>query len=362
MSRKIAFLHTALAQEDGWRQVLPAGYFRAQDGRPHEPTLKKGWFMDKSVADRLINQVKAKGKIMVDYEHAWLFAALKAQNGEQPEPVPAAAWIYADDIKWQEDGLWVKPRWTKRAKQMVDDEEYTGLSATFTYDESGKPDLLMNVALTNDPALTNLKGLTNLAALNQLAALSNPFTDLPTTGDSMNEYLLKLLAALGLEATEETIAEVTDQALEKINQLLAKEATAEKTIADLRAKQVDPLKWAPREALNDAYKKIAALSNKTNASQIDSIIEKGRKTGRVMKSEIANLKALGSQYGIAALSATINARAPIAALSDESQVVDAAVDAVKTELTEEEKEAARLLGIDEADYLKMLLEQEEGAE
>lgn len=360
MSRKIAFLHSTLAQEDGWRQVLPAGHFRAYDGRPFEPNLKKGWFMDKSVADRLIKQVKAKGKVMVDYEHAYLFAALNAQQGKAPETVIASGWIHGDDIKWQDDGLWVKPRWTQRAKEMIDAQELTGLSATFTYDDkSGEPIHFLNVALTNDPALTELKGLTNLAALSKLAALSTLPPNVSTTGeDSMNELLLQLLAALGIEATEETIAEDVNAGVEKINSLIAKEATADETIADLKAKQVDPLKFVPREALTEAHAKIAALSTKGAATQVDSLIEKGRKSGRVMKSEISNLKQIAATHGVAALSAMINARAPIAALSDESQVIEAAIDAVKSELTEEEKEAARLLGIEEAEYLKILLEQE----
>lgn len=363
MSRKIAFLHSTLAQEDGWRQVLPAGHFRAHDGRPFEPSLKKGWFMDKPVADRLIKQVKAKGKVMVDYEHAYLFAALNAQQGKAPETVIASGWIHGDDIKWQDDGLWVKPRWTQRAKEMIDAEELTGLSATFTYDDkTGEPVHFLNVALTNDPALTELKGLTNLAALSKLAALSNLPPDVPTGENSMNELLLQLLAALGIEATEETIAEDVNAGVEKINSLIAKEATADEAIADLKAKAVDPLKFVPREALDEARAKIAALSGQASASQVDLIIEKGRKSGRVMKSEIGNLKHIAATKGIAVLSTVINARAPIAALSDESQidedVVGAAADAVEKTLTEVEKEAAESLGISVEEYLKMKLEQE----
>lgn len=359
MSFGIAFLHSTLVQEDGWRQVLPAGHFRAQDGRPFEKGLEKGWFLNKEIAERLIGQVKAKGKVMVDYEHAYLHALTNAEKGKKVEPTIASGWIYGDDIKW-EDGLWVKPRWTKKAKSHVDDGELAGLSALFTYDlTTGEPLNFLNVALTNDPALTELKGLTNLAALSKFAALSNlSLTDVKTGDHSMNEYLLRLLAALGLEATEENIAEVTETAVEKINSLVAKEATADKTIADLTAKQVDPLKFVPREALTEAHAKIAALSTKGAATQVDSLIEKGRKSGRVMKSEISNLKQIAVKHGVAALSAMINARAPIAALSDESQVIEAAIDAVKSELTEEEKEAARLLGIEEAEYLKILLEQE----
>lgn len=358
MSHGIAFLHSTLKQEDGWRQVLPAGHFRAQDGRPFDAKLKNGWFLDEVIAKRIINQVKAKGKIMVDNEHEYLLAALNAQNGQPLEAVEAAGWIHGNDIKWKEDGLWVKPRWTQKSLNKIDDNDEYGLSATFTYDgNTGEPINFLNVALTGDPALAELKGLTKLTALSRLAALTN----LPTDGEnSMNEYLLMILAALGLEATEENIAEVSQQAVEKINQLIAKEASADETIADLKAKAVDPLKFVPRSVLEEAQQKIAALSNQSTTSQIDALIEKGRKSGRVMKSEIENLKAVGKQYGLSALSQMINGRAPIAALSDETQIIEAAVNAVERVLTDEEKEAARMLGIDEAEYLKILIEQ--GAE
>ncbi|UNM95673.1 hypothetical protein MMG00_10675 [Ignatzschineria rhizosphaerae] len=353
----IAFLHSTLAQEDGWRQVLPSGHFRAKDGRPSEKGLEKGWFLNKEIAERLINQVKAKGKVMVDYEHAYLHALTNAEKGKPVEPTIASGWIYGDDIKW-EDGLWVKPRWTKKAKSHVDDGELAGLSALFTYDlKTGEPLNFLNVALTNDPALTELKGLTNLAALSKFAALS--LNSQSTTGDnSMNEYLLKILGALGLEATEENIAEVSEQAVEKINSLIAKEASSEETIADLKAKQVDPVKYVPREAFEEAKAKIAALSKTTSESQVDALIAEGRKTGKVMKSEVGNLKDIAKVHGLAVLKATIDSRVAIAGLSDESQIIEAAVDAVISELTEEQKEAARMLGIDEAEYLKILIEQE----
>lgn len=369
----VAFLHSTLVQEDGWRQVLPAGYFRAVDGRPFEPELKKGWFLNKEIAERLINQVKAKQKVMVDYEHAYLHALQQAEKGEKVDPVIASGWIHETDIKWHDkDGLLIKPRWTKKAKQHIDEGELADLSALFTYDvKTGEPLNFLNVALTNDPALV-LNELTNYAALSKFAALSQSDPQNPQstkTGDnSMNEYLLKLLAALGLEATEENIAEVADQAVNKIKELLEKETTSEEAIADLKARvktgaKPDPLIYVERKLLDEAQSQIAALSKTSSASKVESLIAKGKKEGRVMASEVENLKEIATIHGIAALSKVINARAPIAALSsEESQVgddvVDAAVDAVKNTLTEEEKEAARMLGISDEEYLKMKLEQE----
>lgn len=104
MSHGIAFLHSTLKQEDGWRQVLPAGHFRANDGRPFDTQLKDGWFLDEATAHKLINQIKAKGKIMVDYEHEFLLAVL---SGKPLDSVKESGWIHGVDIKWQQNGLCV---------------------------------------------------------------------------------------------------------------------------------------------------------------------------------------------------------------------------------------------------------------
>lgn len=346
----IAFLSTELNQyEEGWRQLLPAGHFRAKDGRPFD--VESGWFIDRNIAESLIRSVALNHQdVMLDYEHQ----SLRAESNGQP--APASGWFNQTELKWVDGkGLYIRPRWTDNARAMLDNKEYRYLSAVFHYNTQGHPTKLISAALTNDPALTGMDELTKVAAL-KVAYLS-------TKGEhSMNEYLLKLLAVLGLEATEENIAEVTDKAVEKINELIAngeKAKNAEETIADLKSKQLDPLLFVPRAAFDELQQKVAVLSNQSNASQIDSLIEKGRKEGRVMAAEVDNLKAIGKTHGIAALSTMINARAPIAALTSDTQVIDEATQAVERVLTDEEKEAARMLGITEADYLKILLEQGE---
>ncbi|MQY50758.1 phage protease [Rhodocyclus gracilis] len=85
-------------------RLLPAGEFRARDGRPAEIPA---WRMDATIAAALINQVAATGvDFVIDYEHQTLLAE---KNGQ---PAPAAGWFKA--LEWREgDGLYVVgAKWT----------------------------------------------------------------------------------------------------------------------------------------------------------------------------------------------------------------------------------------------------------
>src|SRR5258708_27555760 len=73
-------------------QLLPAGEFRAIDGRPAEV---QAWKLDRATAERLIAEFNAKkNDLVIDYEHQTLHAE---DNGK---PAPAAGWIKA--LEWRE--------------------------------------------------------------------------------------------------------------------------------------------------------------------------------------------------------------------------------------------------------------------
>ncbi|MBK6744541.1 MAG: hypothetical protein IPG66_16890 [Hydrogenophilales bacterium] len=135
-------------------RILPAGLFRAQDGRP---LGLPGWRIDSQSAKSVVDS-KPNGAtdFMIDYEHQSINTV---QNGK---PVPAAGWFKR--IEWRdEDGLYmVDIRWTEKARQMIADQEYRHVSPVFGFDgKTGVVTHIVSVALTNAPALA---GLTDLAA------------------------------------------------------------------------------------------------------------------------------------------------------------------------------------------------------
>ena len=112
-------------QADGWCQLLPTGYFQAVDGRPQDVPGGR-WFIDGEIAARVISLANAAANdLVIDYEHQTLNAD---QNGH---PAPAAGWF--KEMEWREgSGLWIKPKWTPRASEYIQGEEYRFLLRCFS--------------------------------------------------------------------------------------------------------------------------------------------------------------------------------------------------------------------------------------
>jgi hypothetical protein len=135
-------------------QLLPAGSFRARDGRP---AGVYAWRIDREIAQRVIERFRAaKNPRVIDYEHQTLNSA---ENGQ---PAPAAGWFTG--LEWVDGvGLFaVGVIWTERAKAMIRSNEYRYISPVFRFDKhTGEVLEIINAALTNVPALD---GMLELAA------------------------------------------------------------------------------------------------------------------------------------------------------------------------------------------------------
>jgi phage I-like protein len=135
-------------------RILPAGVFRAKDGRPAN---LPGWKIDAEIAQRVIAASASADEIVVDYEHQ----TINAQTNGQP--APAAGWF--SRMVWREGlGLFaVDVKWTDKARAMIAAGEYRHISPVFPYSAvTGEVQKIVSLALTNNPALP---GLTDLAAL-----------------------------------------------------------------------------------------------------------------------------------------------------------------------------------------------------
>ncbi|TDW61229.1 phage protease [Oceanimonas baumannii] len=117
---RLAILTAELADsQDGWHQLLPAGRFKARDGRPFD--VPGGhWLLDGDIAAGRIARAQALGQdLLIDYEHQALHAA---KNGK---PAPAAGWFGGGDIEWRKgEWLFIRPRWTQRAQGFIAAGEY----------------------------------------------------------------------------------------------------------------------------------------------------------------------------------------------------------------------------------------------
>ncbi|EEY13315.1 phage protease [Mannheimia haemolytica] len=341
----LAVLTAQLTSPDGWQQLLPKGEFRARDGRP---TDVPHWYLDAEIAKRLIHRAEnLRQDILVDYDHATL---LKAKQGIDEGNVVAAGWFNDVEMQWFDDdqrqGLYIKPRWTPKAYQQIKDGEFAFLSAVFPYDDNGEPIEIRMAALTNDPGITGMQRLAVLSAI----------TDQQETAQMGK--LRTLLSKLGIEIAEGT--EITDEqaeaALQALDTLQTEKATAENQVVALSAKEVDLTAYVPKSTYDAVVAKVAVLSAKNDEVEIDNTITKARNEGRVIEAEVEYLKGFGKQQGVAALSAMLAQRPQLAVLSAQQTETTKVEKQVKGEavLSAADKEAARLLGINEADFAKEL--------
>ncbi len=314
-----ASLSASLESDDGWYQLLPAGSFKARDGRPTD-TEDGYWHLDAESAAVLIANTKTTSdKVLIDYEHATLRAK------ETGQPAPAAAWLSSSDIEWREgQGLYIRPAWTDKAKSLIDGKEYAFLSAVFPYDKKGNPLALRMAAITNDPGLV---GLEPIAALSSEFNLSfyHPNGSINLYGQTedslVNELMKKLLAKLGIEwqQNDELTSDMQTAALTALDALTtqAGQATELQTqIAELSARtEPDWSKVVPVETYNALVTQVAELSATTETTSLSQVLSEAKQSGKIVEAEMDYLTQFGKQQGVAALTAMLKARPAIAALS-----------------------------------------------
>lgn len=319
-------------------QLTPAGFFRAVDGRPTD--APNGWFIDADTASSIVAQVAAlQNDLVIDYEHQTLH---KEKNGQ---PAPAAGWFKR--LEWREgSGLWaVDVKWTPQAEAAILSGQYRYLSPVFEYEPlSGRVRSMRMAAITNSPGLDGLQSLASLT-LDQFNQLQPQQEDQP---------MKELLAKLGLPDTA-----TETEALAALTAILEAAATADaaKTqIADLTAKAntpPDPAKYVPIALYTQAHAQLAALSQQHAALTVESVVEKALEDKLLRDYEKDWALELG-RSNMALLTAQIEMRQPIAALTG-TQIKPGDPSPTKTAaLTAEQSKVAKLLGMSEAAYLDQL--------
>lgn len=305
-------------------QLTPAGYFTAVDGRPASlPKAKcKQWFIDSAVASRVIARFGTLvNPIAVDYEHQTLY---KEENGK---PALAAAWFKS--LEWREGkGLFATVELTANARAAIAAKEILFVSPIFRFNlESGEVQSIEMAAFTNTPAVHGMDALSLRAALcfgadNHIQEDSN-----------MNKLHIATCTALALAATtteDEAIAalnaKLSVDPLKEFKGALGLPDTADEKslIAACTALKisgssaaVDPAKYVPMAVVEDMRTEIAALSQRLSSrdtQDAQSIVDAALADGRILKPEEEHIRSW-ARTDIAACSAYLKSRAPLAALA-----------------------------------------------
>ncbi|SOZ12076.1 phage protease [Cupriavidus taiwanensis] len=309
-------------------QLIPAGSFRAQDGRPKECAA---WHLDADIAALIVAHVNArKTPYVIDYEHQTLAAA---KNGM---PAPAAGWFKT--VEWRDDkGLYaIDVEWTDKAGAMVAAKEYRYISPVFSYDpKTGAVGQLLHAALTNNPALDGMDEVTIAAASRLLADLTAQTGAVPVElnpESNMDELLEQLRWLLNLPVGA-TADDVKAQLKKLIEQLSPGQGTAaaavnlsellaqrDQQIAALTANQVDPAQFVPILVVDGLRADIAALTEQlathniqVEVASVDSLVTAALSDGRLHPTMEGWARDLG-KTNLAALKSYVDKAKPIAAL------------------------------------------------
>lgn len=292
MKTRIASLSIEINAASGATiQLLPAGEFRARDGRPDECDH---WLMDAGIASALIAAAATRETpFVIDYEHQTLRAAT---NGL---PAPAAGWFKS--LEWRDgEGLFaVDVQWTSTAAASIADLAYRYISPVFTYDKSGRVVALLHAALTNTPALDGMDEVM-LAAASLLATAST--TEGITT---MNPELLEQLRwmlNLPLSATADDIKAELQKLIDKISNGQGPAAASvglvsilenhDSQVAALTAQldTPDPARFVAVEVMNQAITQAREAGQQAGAAalattQTETLIEAALNDGRLLPAQ-----------------------------------------------------------------------------
>ncbi|MDQ2823024.1 MAG: phage protease [Pseudomonadota bacterium] len=296
-------------------QLLPAGEFRARDGRPADaPT----WLTNSDIGAALIAAAAARGTpYVIDYEHQTMLAR---ENGK---PAPAAGWF--SELEWRDGaGLFaVDVEWTANAQEMIAANEYRYISPVIGYDRAtGAVTSLYMAAITNNPAIDGMDNV--LLAAAALSFSLSPPTPLRSLTMELLEQLRWMLN-LPIAATE---ADITAELQKLIDQIKKEEPTAvaaasfdlasylgaqRTAIATLSTQTPDPMKFVPIEALQAVQAQAATLTAQANTGRVTEAVDTAMTAGKLVPSMKAWAVDLGNK-DFAALSAYIETAPVIVAL------------------------------------------------
>ncbi len=313
-------------------QVLPAGVFASNDGRP--ATLDVGyatWTMDAQAFANMSASINASSNdTVVDFDHKTVCAQMGQDN-------PAAGWVSNADLEFIEQGegagLWANVQWTALGAQAIADRTYRYISPVFRADESGRPVGLHSIALTNNPALDSMAAV----ALSKQSLAQSTITALATPGEP-TMLLVALCTALGLQpnTTEQTL-------LTSVTALAAENSR-------LKDGQFDPAKHIPLAQHAEVQNALSALQTQVNTDQHTAVLSQALAEGKVLPAQ----QAYWAAQSLAALQAYVDVAHPITALSGQQTGGKGApsAQAQSAQLNAEEIKVCALSGMSHETYAK----------
>lgn len=338
-------------------RLVPAGSFRARDGRPAEVPA---WRMTADLAQRAIAWAQAQtDDPVIDYEHQTLHATANGQ------PAPAAGWWTAAGMQWrdgEQPGLWATGlTWTERAAAMIRAREYRYFSPVIAYDQhTGAVGAVLMGALTNRAAVDGLSDLAPAALAAYARALPYSFdNEVVVPGENeLREVIVRFLRVPVTITNAELRAELTklsdlvtgaDATAPLATVLADQQARLATLTADLATAKAapDPTTWVPLAVHHEALAALRASAAHGTASEIEQLLTAGLADGRIPGQATADWL---RQRGLAALTAYLAEAPAIAALTQTQVKPGQTPTADPAALSASERAVAQGLGLTDDQY------------
>ena len=356
-------------------QLLPFGRFRSS--ADNRPTDAEHWILDDTNGFAIAQQANARiNDLVIDYEHQTLY---KEQNGQ---PAPAAGWIESV-VYISGKGLFADVVWTNKAASMIQAKEYRYISAVFHHYANGYVSKLLHAAITNSPALDGMDELIAACSQffttkedNEMEEYKKLLRALFKMPDASDAQLQAALSALVKEQPKEVALSAVFKELEARNEQIAalsaqskkpdpaKVATAEnqptlqQQIAALAAQvnNPDPAKVVPVETMQALHQQVAALSAQIHKNESLQVINEAIKDGKLLPAQKEWAEQLAATPdGISQLKNYLATIPQIASLSAQfqPQSTGCANQNSVAALSADDREAAKMLGYTEKDYINL---------
>jgi phage I-like protein len=323
------------AEVPDWVHLLPTlqGAIETHDGR--------GPYRIENAAEVISASMALERGLVVDEAH----------ETDKGNPAPARGWIA--ELQAREDGIWGRVKWTGAGRDLIADRAYRGISPNLLVDDQNVVRAIARAALTNKP---NLRGLT------------------PVLQEELPMNMAKIAEALGLgaDAAEDAIlaaigkmkkdkpAEALQSALTELGSTLSVESAdptaivAAGKVAKANADLVPALQAEVATLKGQLAAKDDSAKRATSTAFVDGEIAKKRAIPAKDRDWYITLHmeqpdiAVRAIEGISLLGETRTQKTP-----------PAQDGGLKSELSAEQSQAAQLLGIKPADYLKTLNAEKE---
>lgn len=286
------------------------------------------------------NAARGEQRAVIDYEHQTIDAKTNGQ------PAPAAGWVRR--FRAGPNGeLLADVEWTKRAKRMIQRDEYRYLSPYFAYRKRGREvHSVIHIGLTNAPALSTLPKLAAKLEVTmddkKLRKLLGLADDATVDGAAVETALAKL----GEDAAAKAVSEIARTAG------LAEDADADAVAVAAKAGKdgegtegtEDPGEWVPRSEFDRLAARLETVEKSAATQDAEALVDEAVKAGKLAP---GNRKwglayAAKDPKGFAEFAASAPVVVPEGAAS---------APAPADGLSVLEAKVAREIGVDEADYL-----------